>query len=88
MIHQPLGGVRGQAVDIEIHAREILRMRQDLNRILGHHTGQPLDKIERDTDRDNFLSAEEAQTYGLIDHVAQKRVAPPRRSDRGKEDRE
>lgn len=88
MIHQPLGGVRGQAVDIEIHAREILRMRQDLNRILGHHTGQSLDKIERDTDRDNFLSAEEAQAYGLIDHVAQKRIVPPGRSDRGKEDRE
>lgn len=76
MIHQPLGGVRGQAVDIEIHAREILRMRQDLNRILSHHTGQPLDKIERDTDRDNFLSAEEARVYGLVDHVAHKRGTP------------
>lgn len=76
MIHQPLGGVRGQAVDIEIHAREILRMRQDLNRILSHHTGQPLDKIERDTDRDNFLSSEEAREYGLVDHVAQKRGTP------------
>lgn len=88
MIHQPLGGVRGQAVDIEIHAREILRMRQDLNKILSHHTGQPLDKIERDTDRDNFLSAEEAREYGLVDHVAQKRIAPPGRSERSKEERE
>ena len=69
MIHQPLGGVQGQAVDIEIHAREILRIRAELNRILSHHTGQPIDKVERDTERDYFMSAEEAREYGIVDHV-------------------
>ncbi len=73
MIHQPLGGVQGQAVDIEIHAKEILRMRQELNRILSHHSGQPMDKIERDTERDNFMSSEEAKEYGIIDHVSVER---------------
>jgi ATP-dependent Clp protease protease subunit len=73
MIHQPLGGVQGQAVDIEIHAREILRLRRELNQILSHHTGQPLDKIERDTERDFFMGAEEAKEYGIIDHVVAKR---------------
>jgi ATP-dependent Clp protease protease subunit len=69
MIHQPLGGVRGQAADIKIHADWILRTRKKLNEILVERTGQPYDKIERDTDRDNFMSAEEALAYGLIDKV-------------------
>ena len=64
MIHQPLGGAQGQATDIEIHAREILRLRGELNKMLSEHTGQPLDKIERDTERDYFMSAQEAQAYG------------------------
>ncbi|MFC0711778.1 ATP-dependent Clp endopeptidase proteolytic subunit ClpP [Azorhizophilus paspali] len=69
MIHQPLGGFQGQASDIEIHAREILTIRERLNRILAHHTGQPIDVIARDTDRDNFMSGEEAVKYRLIDQV-------------------
>ncbi len=69
MIHQPLGGVQGQATDIEIHAREILRMRKELNGILSAHTGQPLEVIEKDTERDNFLTAEAAKAYGLIDDI-------------------
>jgi len=75
MIHQPLGGAQGQATDIEIHAREILRLRADLNRVLAERTGQPLDKIERDTERDYFMSAAEAAEYGLIDKVIDKRGA-------------
>ncbi|MDK2960865.1 MAG: ATP-dependent Clp protease, protease subunit, partial [Bacillota bacterium] len=66
MIHQPLGGVQGQAADIAIHAKEILRMREVLNQILSKHTGQPLERIERDTDRDYFMSVQEAKEYGLI----------------------
>ncbi|GAA5159181.1 ATP-dependent Clp endopeptidase proteolytic subunit ClpP [Viridibacterium curvum] len=73
MIHQPLGGFQGQASDIEIHAREILYLRGRLNEMLAEHTGQPIDKIERDTDRDNFLSAADAQAYGLIDKVLTSR---------------
>jgi len=73
MIHQPLGGVQGQASDIEIHAREILNVRERLNKILSHHTGQPLEKIAQDTDRDNFLSGAEAVEYGLIDKVLESR---------------
>ncbi len=75
MIHQPLGGTQGrsQATDIEIEAREILRMRDQLNQMLAHHTGQPLEKIEKDTDRDYFMSAEEAKEYGLIDKVIEER---------------
>ena len=69
MIHQPLGGAQGQATDIEIHAREILKTREQLNRILADRTGQPLEKIQNDTERDYFMSADEAQTYGLIDQV-------------------
>ena len=69
MIHQPLGGVQGQATEIEIHAREILRMRKELNGILSAHTGQPLDVIQKDTERDNFMTAEEAKAYGLIDEI-------------------
>ena len=72
MIHQPLGGAEGQATDIEIHTKEILRMRQNLNGILAHHTGQSLKKIEKDTDRDFFMSAEEAVKYGLVDKVVSK----------------
>ena len=75
MIHQPLGGARGQATHIEIHAREILRLRADLNKILAERTGQPLEKIERDTERDYFMAAAEAAEYGLIDRVIDKRGA-------------
>ena len=73
MIHQPLGGFQGQATDIDIHAREILLIREKLNLILSNHTGQPLDKIKNDTDRDNFMGAEEAKTYGLIDEIINQR---------------
>ncbi|MEJ8835792.1 ATP-dependent Clp endopeptidase proteolytic subunit ClpP [Ramlibacter sp. AN1133] len=73
MIHQPLGGMQGQATDIEIHARDILRTKGTLNKILAERTGQPLEKIERDTDRDYFLEAEEAKAYGLVDQVIAKR---------------
>lgn len=73
MIHQPLGGTQGQATEIEIHAREILKTREQLNRILAERTGQPLEKIERDTERDYYLSAQESKEYGLIDEVIEKR---------------
>jgi ATP-dependent Clp protease protease subunit len=73
MIHQPMGGFQGQASDIAIHAKEILALRAKLNEIMAQHTGQPVERIERDTDRDNFLSAEEAVDYGLIDKVLQSR---------------
>ncbi len=73
MIHQPLGGMQGQATDIEIHARDILKTKGVLNRILAERTGQPLEKIERDTDRDYFLEAEEAKAYGIVDQVIAKR---------------
>lgn len=72
MIHQPLGGYRGQATDIDIHARRILEMKKDLNQMLSNHTGQPLEVIERDTERDNFMKAAAAQEYGLIDKVIEK----------------
>ena len=75
MIHQPLGGAQGQATDIEIHAREILRLRADLNKVLAERTGQPLEKIERDTERDYFMAAAEAAEYGLVDKVIDKRGA-------------
>ena len=75
MIHQPLGGFQGQASDIAIHAREILSIRDRLNRIMAEHSGQPLERIEKDTDRDNFLSAEEAAEYGLIDKGLTRRDA-------------
>ena len=74
MIHQPMGGFRGQASDIEIHAREILYLKQRLNQMLANHTGQSIETIERDTDRDNFLSAEDSANYGLVDQVLEKRV--------------
>ena len=72
MIHQPLGGAQGQATDIEIQAKEILYLKKQLNHYMSSHTGQPLDKIEEDTERDFFMSAEEAKDYGLIDKVVIK----------------
>jgi len=77
MIHQPLGGFQGQATDIEIHTREILDARDRLNKILSHHTGQPIDKIRLDTDRDNFMSGEQAREYGILDGVLEKRGQLP-----------
>jgi ATP-dependent Clp protease protease subunit len=73
MIHQPLGGFQGQATDIEIHAREILLLREKLNHILAHHTGQPLEKIAEDTERDRFMGGEESVQYGLVDQVLSRR---------------
>jgi len=73
MIHQPLGGFQGQAADFDIHAREILRIRDELNRVMAHHTGQKLERVQADTDRDNFMSGEEAVEYGLIDTVLEQR---------------
>jgi ATP-dependent Clp protease protease subunit len=74
MIHQPLGGFQGQASDIEIHAKYILSLRERLNKLLARHSGQTVEKIDRDTDRDNFLTAEESVAYGLVDEVLHKRV--------------
>lgn len=73
MIHQPLGGFRGQASDIEIHAKEIIELKAKLNRLLAKHTGQPIERLEKDTDRDHFMSAERALEYGLVDVVLEKR---------------
>lgn len=73
MIHQPLGGFQGQATDVDIHAREILHLRERLNRILSRHTGQPMEKIAEDTERDRFMGGEEAMEYGLVDQVLAKR---------------
>ncbi|HVN95732.1 MAG TPA: ATP-dependent Clp endopeptidase proteolytic subunit ClpP [Syntrophorhabdaceae bacterium] len=73
LIHQPLGGAQGQASDIDIQAREILRMRQEINKILEKHTGQPLEKVAKDTERDYFMSAEQAIEYGIIDQILEKR---------------
>lgn len=73
MIHQPMGGAQGQAVDIEIQAREILRMRESLNKILSSHTGQPLEKIARDVDRDFWMTADQAKEYGIVDEILVKR---------------
>ncbi len=73
MIHQPLGGMQGQATDIEIHAREILKTREQMNKITAERTGQPLEKVERDTERDYFMSADEAKTYGIVDQVVSSR---------------
>lgn len=75
MIHQPLGGFQGQASDIEIHAKEILYLKDKLNAIMAHHTGQPVEVIANDTDRDNFMSADAAQQYGLVDQVIAARTA-------------
>src|SRR5512137_140840 len=73
LIHQPMGGFSGQATDVEIQAREMLRLKHELNQILTHHTNQPIDRIEKDTDRDYYMSGEQASEYGLIDSVIQKR---------------
>ncbi|HID97285.1 MAG TPA: ATP-dependent Clp endopeptidase proteolytic subunit ClpP [Thermodesulfobacteriaceae bacterium] len=77
LIHQPIGGFQGQATDIDIHAREILRLRQSLNEILTRHTGQPIEKIQTDTERDFFMGGEEAREYGIIDEVLLKREIAP-----------
>ncbi len=74
MIHQPLGGAKGQATDIQIHAERIIKLKQDLNRMLAENTGKPIDVVTHDTERDNFLTAEEAKDYGLIDSVISARV--------------
>ncbi|MBI3030490.1 MAG: ATP-dependent Clp endopeptidase proteolytic subunit ClpP [Candidatus Rokubacteria bacterium] len=76
MIHQPLGGVQGQATDIDIQAKEILRVRDELNRIFVHHTGQSLEQIQRDTDRDFFMTPEQARTYGIVDEVISSKPTP------------
>lgn len=88
MIHQPMGGFQGQATEIDIHAREILKIRERLNEIMAKHTGQPLDKISQDTERDYFMSSEEAKRYGLIDEVITrplKSVKPLGTTDSGKD---
>jgi len=77
MIHQPMGGFQGQATDIEIHAKEILKMKDTLNHILAKHTGQPIEKIQTDTDRDFFMSGEDAKVYGIVDEVISKKVSRP-----------
>ncbi|MCX5906432.1 MAG: ATP-dependent Clp endopeptidase proteolytic subunit ClpP [Deltaproteobacteria bacterium] len=76
LIHQLMGGVQGQATDIAIHSKEILRMKEEINQILAHHTGQPIDKIEKDSERDFFMSGVQAKEYGLIDEVIFKKQAP------------
>ncbi len=73
LIHQPMGGFQGQATDIDIHAKEILRLREELNKILANHTGQPIDKIRKDTERDFFMTGGEAKSYGIIDNIVEKR---------------
>jgi ATP-dependent Clp protease protease subunit len=78
LIHQPMGGTRGQATDIKIQAEEILRMREELNKILARHTGQSLERVAADTERDYFMSAEQAKAYGIIDQVVEKRLASAR----------
>jgi ATP-dependent Clp protease protease subunit len=77
MLHQPMGGFQGQATDVDIQAREILRLREELNRILMDHTGKTIDQIQRDTDRDFFMSGEQAKEYGLVDEVISRRLLPP-----------
>jgi ATP-dependent Clp protease protease subunit len=77
MIHQPMGGFQGQATDIEIHAKEILKLKETLNRILANHTGQPIEKIHDDTDRDFFMSGEDAKAYGIVDEVIAKKLPRP-----------
>ena len=84
MMHQPLGGVQGQATDIDIHAKEVLRIREELNGILVTHTGQTMKKIERDTDRDMFLSAKQALDYGVIDQVITRRSTEPDKEEEKK----
>ena len=79
MIHQPLGGYQGQATDIDIHAREILKIREELNQILARHSGQSVETIRNDTERDRFMTAPEAREYGLVDHVLEKREVKPQK---------
>lgn len=86
MLHQPLGGVQGQATDIDIHAKEVLRMREELNALLVKHTGQTMKKIEKDTDRDMFMSSEQAVKYGIIDQVITSRN-PEAQADEGKKNK-
>ena len=81
MVHQPLGGFHGQATDVEIHAREILDAKSRLNKILSHHTGQPLEKIAKDVERDLFMSADQAQQYGIVDQILERRAPTP--ADKG-----
>ncbi len=81
MIHQPYGGAQGQAVDIQIQAKEILRMREELNRIIARHTGQPLERVEKDSDRDFFMSPDEAKDYGLVDEVISYRDLAKRKAE-------
>jgi ATP-dependent Clp protease protease subunit len=81
MIHQPYGGTQGQAVDIQIQAKEILRMRQELDQIISHHTGQTLERVEKDSDRDFFMSPQEAKEYGLVDEVIFYRDLAKRKSE-------
>ena len=83
MIHQPLGGFQGQATEIDIHAKEILKIRERLNEIMAKHTGQPIEKISHDTERDYFMSAEEAKKYGLIDEVITRQSKPLKSVDSG-----
>jgi len=78
MIHQPWGGTQGTAADIHIQAKEILKLREQLNQILVHHTGQTIEKIEKDTDRDYFMSAQEAKDYGIVDAVITTRMEVPK----------
>jgi ATP-dependent Clp protease protease subunit len=77
LIHQPLGGFQGQAADIDIQAKEILSLREELNKILGRHTKQPIEKIKKDTDRDYYMGAEEAKEYGIIDTIVIKQKGTP-----------
>ncbi len=78
LIHQPLGGFQGQATDVEIQAREILRLREELNEIMAHHTGQPIDRINLDTERDFYMSGQQAKEYGLVDEVISTRLVKPK----------
>jgi ATP-dependent Clp protease protease subunit len=73
MIHQPLGGTQGQVTDIEIYTKEVIKMKEQLNGILSKHTGRSMDQIDKDTDRNNFMSAEDAKAYGLVDEIIEKR---------------
>ena len=81
LIHQPLGGVQGQVTDVSIQAKEMLRLKEELNKILSHHTGQPIEKIARDTDRDFFMTAHDAVTYGITDHVIFKRPSKEKQEE-------
>jgi ATP-dependent Clp protease protease subunit len=87
MFHQPMGGVQGQATDIDIHAREILKLRERMNEILATHTGKPVEQIAQDTERDYHMSGEEAQAYGLIDRVVRQHDLKGKGADGGGQDR-